>query len=252
MTSPFNLDGETVLITGGGSGLGLGMARCFITSGAKVVLVGRRASILETACAGLGNRAVPLVGDVTDLDTIPDLVLAAEKQAGPISVLVNNAGVHLKKSAEETSDAEFAGVLQTHVSGAFALSREVGRGMLRRGGGSVLFTASMASFIGMPKVVAYSAAKSAYLGIVRTLASEWGERGVRVNAIAPGWIASDMLEQALSGDAARRTKILGRISLGHFGEPDDIGWAAVFLASSAAKYITGTVIPVDGGGHMNF
>jgi NAD(P)-dependent dehydrogenase (short-subunit alcohol dehydrogenase family) len=247
LTKAFDLTGQTALITGGGTGLGLGMARCFAAAGARVVLVGRRKDELSKACAKIGEQAFALPGDVTRLDTAPSLVDQAEKLAGPISILVNNAGVHLKKPALETSDAEFASVIQTHVFGAFALTREAGRRMVERKSGCVLFTASMAALMGLPLIVAYSAAKSAYVGIVRSLASEWGTSGVRVNAIAPGWITSDMLEKALSGDAARRNKIMGRIPMGHFGEPDDIGWAAVYLASPAAKYVTGVVLPVDGG-----
>jgi NAD(P)-dependent dehydrogenase (short-subunit alcohol dehydrogenase family) len=158
----------------------------------------------------------------------------------------------LKKPATETSDAEFASVLQTHVLGAFALTREVGRRMIERRNGCILFIASMVSFIGMPQVVAYSAAKTAYLGLVRALATEWGPHGVRVNAIAPGWIASDMLDQALRGDPPRRARILARIPMGKFGEPDDIGWAAVYLASPAAKYVNGVILPVDGGAAESF
>src|SRR4051812_34257706 len=121
--SIFDLTGKTALITGGGTGLGLGMAKCFVAAGAKVVLVGRRKAELEKACAVLGANAFALSGDVTKLETLPALVEHAEKIAGPISILVNNAGVHLKKSSLETSDAEFAHVLHTHVFGAFALSR---------------------------------------------------------------------------------------------------------------------------------
>lgn len=243
----FDLTGETILITGGGTGLGLGMARCLVLSGAQVILVGRRRIELEKACAEIGNAAHPLTGDITRLETLPALVEQAEAIAGPVTGLINNAGVHLKKDATETSDAEFAAVLQTHVFGAFALTREVGRRMVARGKGSVLFTASMTALIGMPKVVAYSAAKSAYLGLVRSLCAEWGPHGVRVNAIAPGWIASEMLNKALSGDPARKAKIIGRTPLGHFGEPNDIGWAATYLFSPAAKFVTGVVLPVDGG-----
>ncbi|HEU6449547.1 MAG TPA: SDR family oxidoreductase [Verrucomicrobiae bacterium] len=243
----FDLTGQTALITGGGTGLGLGMAKCFVASGARVILVGRRKEELDKACAGLGGNAFALCGDVTKLETIPSLVDDAEKLAGPISILVNNAGVHLKKPAIETSDAEFASVIQTHVFGAFALSREVGKRMVARKSGSILFTASMASLMGIPLVVAYSAAKSAYVGMVRTLSVELGANGVRVNAIAPGWIASAMLDKALSGDPARKAKILGRTPLNCFGEPEDIGWAAVYLCSPAAKFVTGVVLPVDGG-----
>jgi gluconate 5-dehydrogenase len=248
----FRLDGQTALITGGGTGLGLGMAKCFVASGAKVVLVGRRKEELDKACATIGKTAFALQGDVTKLESAPKIIDEAEKLAGPVSILVNNAGVHLKKPSTETSDAEFANVIQTHVFGAFALTREAGRRMVARKSGSILFTASMASLMGIPLVVAYSAAKSAYVGMVRSLATEWGQHGVRVNAIAPGWIASAMLDKALSGDAARKAKILGRTPMNQFGEPDDIGWAAVYLCSPAAKFVTGVVLPVDGGAAIGF
>jgi gluconate 5-dehydrogenase len=247
LVSAFDLTGQAALITGGGTGLGFGMAKCFVAAGARVVVVGRRKEELDKACRALGSNAFPLRGDVTKLETAPALVEAAEKLAGPISILVNNAGVHLKKPAIETSDAEFANVIQTHVFGAFALTREVSLRMVTRKSGSILFTASMASLMGIPLVVAYAAAKSAYVGMVRTLSTELGASGVRVNAIAPGWIQSDMLEQALGGDPPRKAKILGRTPLGRFGDPEDIGWAAVYLCSPAAKFVTGVVLPVDGG-----
>lgn len=245
--SPFDLTGQSAVITGGGTGLGFGMAKCFVASGARVVLVGRRPAELDKACKALGKNAFLVTGDVTELETASVIIDQAEKLAGPVSILVNNAGVHLKKPALETSDAEFAGVIQTHVFGAFALTREAGRRMVARKAGSILFTASMTALMGIPLVVAYSAAKSAYIGMVRTLASELGPQGVRVNAIAPGWIASDMLDKALNGDPARKAKILGRTPLNRFGEPDDIGWAATYLCSPAAKFVTGVVLPVDGG-----
>jgi NAD(P)-dependent dehydrogenase (short-subunit alcohol dehydrogenase family) len=139
----FHLTGETAIITGGGTGLGLGIARCFVDSGAKVVLVGRRKAELEKACGSLGKNAFALAGDVTKLENAASLVNQAEKLAGAVSILVNNAGVHLKKPALETSDAEFAKVIETHVFGAFALTREAGRRMVKRKHGSILFTASM-------------------------------------------------------------------------------------------------------------
>jgi len=124
--------------------------------------------------------------------------------------------------------------------------------MVERKAGNILFTASMASLFGIPLTVAYSAAKSAYTGIVRTLAVEFGVHGVRVNAIAPGWIESDMMNKALSGDPARKAKILGRTPLHQFGQAEDIGWAAVYLSSPAAKFVTGVVLPVDGGVSIGF
>jgi gluconate 5-dehydrogenase len=248
----FDLSGQTALITGGGTGLGLGMARCLVASGAQVILVGRRADELAKAAASLGKNAHTLSGDVTKLETIPALVASAEKLAGPISILINNAGIHLKKDAVDTADAEFAAVMQTHVFGAFALTREVARGMIARKQGSILFTASMASLFGINKVVAYAAAKSAYAGLVRTLAVEFGPANVRVNAIAPGWIHSEMSAKALDGDPARKKKILDRTPLNRLGEADDIGWAAVYLCSPAGKFVTGVMLPVDGGVSIGF
>ena len=252
MTSPklaaaFDLTGQTALITGGGTGLGLGMAHCLAAAGARVLLVGRREPELAAACVAIGPQAQALPGDITKLETIPALVEQADQRVGPITILINNAGVHLKKPALQTSDAEFSLVLQTHVHGAFALTREVGQRMVARRAGSVIFTASMASLMGIPLVVAYAAAKCAYRGIVSTLATEWGPHGVRVNAIAPGWITSDMMEKALNNDPARKAKILGRTPLNRFGEANDIGWAAVYLSSPAAKFVTGVMLPVDGG-----
>jgi gluconate 5-dehydrogenase len=171
---------------------------------------------------------------------------------GPISILVNNAGIHVKKPAVETTPEDFQSVLTTHVCAAHALNRAVLPGMIERRHGSILHTASMASLIGIPLVIAYSAAKSAYLGMTRSLASEVSPHGVRVNAIAPGWIESPMLRKALSGDEKRSNKILSRTPMAKFGDPEDIGWAAVYLCSPAAKFVTGVVLPVDGGASIGF
>ncbi len=251
--NPFRLDGAVAVITGGGSGLGLGIARCMAASGARVVLVGRRRDVLEDAARELGSAARFIAADITDTASAGGLIAQAEELAGrPVSILVNNAGVHLKKPAVETTEQEFLTVLNTHVVAAFALSRAAARGMIERGEGSILFTASMTSFLGIPNVIAYAAAKSAYVGMVRTLAAELSPHGVRVNAIAPGWIASPMLDQALAGDEARRNRILSRTPMARFGQPEDIGWAATYLCSPAAKFVTGVVLPVDGGASIGF
>jgi gluconate 5-dehydrogenase len=250
---PFRLDGETAVITGGGSGLGLAMAECMSMAGAAVVLVGRREAVLREAANSLGPRAGFLVHDITDLSSASTLVPKAEKVAGqPISIVVNNAGIHLKKKVEETSPEEFQSVLTTHLCAAHALNRAFIPGMKERGRGVILMTASMTSLIGMPLVVAYSAAKSAYIGMTRSMAAELASDGIRVNAIAPGWIESPMLRKALDGDTVRSNKILGRTPMGRFGEPRDIGWAAVYLASPAAGFITGVCLPVDGGASIGF
>jgi len=251
--NPFNLDGQTALVTGGATGLGFGMARCFVAAGARAVLVGRREDELKKAVARLGAQAKYVCHDVTKVGEADKLVETATRTAGaPMDILVNNAGVHLKKPAVETTPEEFLTVLNTHVIGAHALTRAVLPDMIQRRRGNILFTASMAALFGLPKVIAYSAAKSAYVGMVRTLATEVSMHNVRVNAIAPGWIDSDMMRKALDGDSARRDKILGRTPMNRFGDADDIGWAAVYLCSPAAKFVTGVVLPVDGGVSIGF
>lgn len=248
----FRLDGQLALITGGGSGLGLAMAQCLATAGARVVLAGRREDQLQRAAAAIGPQAGYLSHDVTRLAEAPQLVGTVTQQFGPITILINNAGIHLKKPAVETTEDEFMNVLNTHVLGAHALTRAVTPGMMERLSGSVLFIASMASLFGLPQVVAYSAAKSAYVGMVRALATELSPRGVRVNALAPGWFDTDITRLAMQGDPDRKAKILARTPLGRFGEPNDVGLAAVYLCSPAARFITGVVLPVDGGASIGF
>lgn len=252
MENPFSLAGETALITGGGSGLGFGIAKCFVQAGAQVMLVGRRAGTLEEATKRLGPSAMFEVQDITDVDQAEALIQRVMKRAGGISILVNNAGIHLKKSATETMPAEFNAVMQTHVIAAFSLTRAVLPEMIQRKHGHILFTASMASLFGIPLVMAYSAAKAAHLGMVRSLATEVSQHGVRVNAIAPGWIESDMMLHALNGDPLRAQKILNRTPMNCFGTPEDIGLAATYLCSPAARFITGVVLPVDGGASIGF
>lgn len=249
---PFRLEGETALITGGGTGLGLGIGRCMASAGARVVLAGRRASELKAAAEGIGVRAGYVVCDVTRFKEAPKVIAGADALFGPVTILVNNAGMHLKKPALETSDEDLLSVFNTHVFGSHALTRAALPGMLRRKHGSIVFIASMAALFGIPNVFAYSAAKSAFLGMVRALATEVSPGGVRVNAIAPGWIETDMTHRAMARDPARKRRILARTPLGRFGEPEDIGAAAVYLCSPAAKFVTGAVLPVDGGVSVGF
>jgi len=158
----------------------------------------------------------------------------------------------MKNWAAETSPEEFQAVFATHVFAAHALTRAVIPGMVTRGRGSILFMSSMAAFIGVPQIVAYAAAKSAYFGMVSTLSAELAPNGVRVNAIAPGWISSEMTRKALESDPDRKAKVMSRIQMGRMGEPEDIGWAAVYLCSPVARYITGVTLPVDGGALVGF
>jgi len=248
----FSLTNEVAVITGGGTGLGLGMARAFVEAGARVVLVGRRVEPLQAACAELGAAATFRAHDVADFAAAPALLADIEARVGPVSILVNNAGVHLKKPMAEVTENEIGYQMDIHVLGAHALSRAAYALMKPRGQGSILFIASMASLFGLPMVGAYAVAKSALLGLVRTMAVEWSAYGVRVNAIAPGWIETDITRGAVLSDPARLQRIIQRTPMGRMGQPDDIAGAAVFLCSPAAKFITGVVLPVDGGVSMGF
>ena len=249
---PFSLVGQVALITGGGTGLGLGIAKAFVTQGAQVIISGRRKEVLHKAKEELGSNTDYRVHDVTDYSASEPLVKSIEKQCGRITCLVNNAGNQIKKPAEELTEDEMIEVLNTHLIGAFSLTRVVANTMLDKGGGSSLFTASMASLFGIPYVASYSAAKTAHLGLVRTLTAEWASRGVRVNAIAPGWIMTDLSRRSLDTDPKRVERILERTPMKCFGEAEDIGWTAAFLASPAAKFITGACLPVDGGASIGF
>jgi NAD(P)-dependent dehydrogenase (short-subunit alcohol dehydrogenase family) len=248
----FRLDGETALITGGGSGLGAGMARCMHEAGARVVLVGRRADVLRDQAESIGKGVFWEAADITEFDAMGALVERVKERVGPLTILANNAGHNLKKLAVDTQVEEFAAMMNIHVLAAHNLTRLVLPEMIEAGHGSLVFTASMTSLIGMPQVIAYSAAKSAYLGMVRALSAEVAEHGVRVNAIAPGWIESPMLRKSLGGDEARSSRILARTPMHRFGEAEDIGWAAVYLCSPAARFVTGTLLPVDGGASQGF
>jgi gluconate 5-dehydrogenase len=221
-------------------------------AGARVVLVGRREAELEAAVRELGPLASYLARDITRFDDATQVIADAERAAGTISIVVHSAGIHLKKPAIETTPGEFQAVLDTHLIGAPALTRAVAPRMAAAGHGSVLFISSMAAFMGVPLVAAYAAAKSAYFGLIATLSAELAPAGVRVNAIAPGWITSPMTEAALGRDPARKAKVMSRIPMGRMGRPDDIGHAAVFLCSPAANYITGTTLCVDGGAAVSF
>ncbi len=250
--NPFSLEGQTALITGGGTGLGFGIATSFVQAGAKVVIVGRREEELSKAVASLGDSASYQVHDITQLDQAQSLIDRVTDSHGGINILVNNAGIHIKKKAVETTDEDFQRMMQTHVFGAYALTRAVIPQMAARGSGSLLFMASMTSYIGMPLVVTYAAAKSAYLGIVHTLSTELAPQGIRVNGIAPGWIDSDITRVALGKDPERKQKVMMRIAMGKMGEASDIGNAAVYLSSPAAKYVSGVILPVDGGALNGF
>jgi NAD(P)-dependent dehydrogenase (short-subunit alcohol dehydrogenase family) len=252
MQHPFSLTGKVALITGGGTGIGLEMAKCFVRSGATVIITGRREEVLKEAVQAIGQGAHYLVNDVSDLSQTTSLVHQIVSQFGQIDVLVNNAGINMKKHAIEVSDEEFNRIIQTNLNAVFALTREVGKHMLDRKSGSIIMISSMAAYYGIDRVAAYASSKTGIYGLVRVLASEWSQHGIRVNAIAPGFIETAMSRTAMNSDPDRKHKAMDRTPAGHFGKPEDVAWAAVYLASDASSYVTGVSLPVDGGNSIGF
>jgi gluconate 5-dehydrogenase len=248
----FSLAGHTALITGGGSGIGLATARALAAGGARVILGGRRERELREAAAAIGPAAGLRVMDVTDTAAMPALAAELREQYGPVSLLINNAGINLKKPFVDTTEQELLGILQTNVVGAMALTRALHPQLKESGRGSVIFISSMAALFGIPGVSAYAVSKSALTGAVRTLALEFGPDAIRVNAVAPGWFDTAMTRKAFASDPARREKILARTPLGCLGDTADVGWAVAWLCAPAARFVTGTVVPVDGGVSIGF
>ncbi len=248
----FSLEGKKALVTGGGSGIGFGIAKTFVQAGAEVLIVGRNEEKLINAKNMLGKQCEYLSFDVSNLEEIPAFVQKIENDYGALDVLVNCAGTHLKKNAVDTTDREFVEVLNVHLMSVFALTREFAKEMIKRKQGSIILISSMTAVMGMKQVVAYSTAKTAVVGLMRSMVSELAIDNVRVNTIAPGWIETPMLHKAIDHDLPRKTKIIGRIPTGDFGQPEDIGYAALYLASDAAKYVNGVFLPVDGGAAGGF
>ncbi len=250
--SVYSLNDRLAVVTGGGSGLGLAIARAIVDAGGRVVITGRRQDVLRQASESLGSSAAYLCHDLSHLETLPWLVSTIEGSHGAIDILVNNSGIHQKKELHEVTNEDFHRVIRLNQEAVFALTREVTRPMVVRGHGVIIMISSMASRYGIPKVVAYSATKAAVEGMTRALAVELSPRGIRVNCIAPGFIETPMSARALDQDPERKRRVLERTPLGTLGRPEDIGHAAVFLASDAARFITGVVLPVDGGNSIGF
>ena len=253
MENPYSMSGETVLITGGGTGIGLGIGRCMLAAGAeKVILVGRRETVLAEAVAELGERVSYLSQDIARVDEIPDFAQKILSDHGKPTCLVHNAGINCKKPFVDLEDSEFMEVFDVHIRGALAITKEFVPAMLDNQSGSILWISSMATVIGLPLVTSYSMAKSAMHGAVYNLSAEFAPNGVRVNAILPGWIESAMALNSFKGDEPRRQKVLGRTPMGRMGQPDEVGHAAVFLCSPAASFVTGSLLTVDGGASIGF
>jgi 2-deoxy-D-gluconate 3-dehydrogenase len=255
MTNPsgltaFDLTGKCAVVTGARRGIGLAIAQALAEAGADIVAVSANlepsGSAVEKRVTALGRECRCLSADFADRDAVLRLADDLARLERPVDILVNNAGTIARAPAAEHPDADWDRVLEVDLRSQFVLSREVGRGMLQRGGGKIIFTASLLSFQGGINVPGYAAAKSGIAGLTRALANEWAGRGVNVNAIVPGYVETDNT-QALREDRARYQAILDRIPAGRWARPEDFAGIAVFLASAASDYVHGTLIPVDGG-----
>lgn len=253
MVKWYNLSGQVAIVTGGATGLGLAITRCLISAGAKAAVLGR--SEPEKAAEALsefGDHARYYQYDVTDTSSAQAMADQVIAEFGRVDILINNAGNHCKKYIWDMTVEDYEAVLNTHLVGAFSLTKAVVPCMKEHRHGRILFQASMTSFIGMPMVAGYSTAKAGILGMVHALTAELAEYGITVNAIAPGWIDTPMFHKATDADPQRLQKILGRIPAKSVGDPMDIGMCAAFLCSDAARYISGACIPVDGGALIGF
>ncbi|WP_449063384.1 SDR family oxidoreductase [Planomonospora algeriensis] len=240
----FSLAGRTALVTGARTGIGRAVALALADAGADLVLHGRDDDLdeVEAEVRKTGRQASRWILDLSDPARIPE----AAARLGPVDVLVNNAGIIRRAPAADHPYAAFREVLDVNLDAVFLLSQAIGAGMLARGSGKIIMIASMLSFQGGVNVPGYTAAKHGVAGLTRALACEWAPKGVQVNAIAPGYIATANTER-LRADPVREAEISGRIPAGRWGEPEDLAGAAVFLASRASDYVNGHVLAVDGG-----
>ncbi len=243
---------QIAIVTGGGAGLGLAITEKFVEEGVQVIMIGRNEVKLKAAADRLGQLCSYRVFDLQNLSGINALIEEIHTEFGKIDILVNNAGINMKKPFIEVTDEDFAAVVQVNLGAVFSISREVVKKMINAKSGSIINISSMAAQYGIPKVIAYSAAKTGIEGMTRAMATELSPLGIRINCVAPGFIKTDMSAKALDADPERKHKVLSRTPMTVMGEPDDVAEAVFFLSSAAAKYITGIVMPVDGGNSIGF
>jgi 2-deoxy-D-gluconate 3-dehydrogenase len=248
MAVSFDLTGKTAIVTGANTGLGQAIAVALAGAGAKVALVGR-SSMAETeaAIAAAGSESLSITADLATLEPIERIIEETNTWAGAPDILVNNAGIIRRADALDFTEADWDAVMDVNLKSAFFLSQAFARGLIAQGKkGKIVNIASLLAFQGGIRIPSYTASKSGLAGLTRLLACEWAAKGINVNAIAPGYFSTNNTE-ALRDDPERNSAILARIPAGHWGRPEELGGAAVFLASSASDYVHGTVLPVDGG-----
>ncbi|MFN3506411.1 MAG: 2-dehydro-3-deoxy-D-gluconate 5-dehydrogenase KduD [Allorhizobium sp.] len=247
MKTCFDLSGRTAIVTGANTGIGQALAVALAGAGAAVLGAGR-SSMAETEgmIADLHGRFASYSADLSTIDPVDAIVDAAISSFGSVDILVNNAGIIRRADAIDFTEADWDAVMDVNLKTAFFLSQAAAKRMIPNGRGKIINIASMLSFQGGIRIPSYTASKSGLAGLTRLLACEWAVKGINVNAIAPGYFVTNNTT-ALREDAQRSSDILARIPAGRWGNPEELGGAAVFLASDAAAYVHGTILPVDGG-----
>ena len=247
MSNPFSLEGKVALVTGANTGLGQGIALALAEAGADIAVAGFvPPTETEALVKKVGRKFVSIDANLLSIEPVGRVVAEAVAGLGRVDVLVNNAGMIRRQDALAFSEKDWDDVMNVNIKSVFFLSQAAGRQFVKQGGGKIINIASMLSFQGGIRVPSYTASKSGIAGITRLLANEWASKNINVNAIAPGYMATDNTAQ-LRDDPDRSKAILDRIPAARWGTPKDVGGTAVFLASAAADYLNGAIIPVDGG-----
>ncbi len=246
----FDLSGKTAIVTGGNGGIGLGIARGLAQAGANIVVAARNAAKTEAALEdirGLGVQAIGVETDVTSEDSVSAMAEAATSEFGGVDILVNNAGIALRKAPQDYTLDEWNQVVDINLTGTFLCARQVYPLMKDAGGGKIINIGSMSSIFGSDWVASYSSSKGGVVQLTKSLALSWAKDNIQVNSILPGWIHTDLTTPIRTDNPERYASITARIPHGRWAEPDEMSGCAVFLASAASDYVTGTAIPVDGG-----
>ena len=248
--SLFDLTGRVAIVTGGNGGIGLGMAQGLAKAGASLAIVGRNSvknDEAQLSLKKLGAKVLVLEKDITDLTAPTEIIAATQNEFGRIDILINNAGSSIRKRPEDLTSEDFRWVLETNLTSAFLCSQSVYPVLKKAGGGKIINIGSMYSLFGAPAVTAYAVSKGGLVQMTKSLATAWAQDRIQVNAILPGWIDTELTQNAREQIDGLYERQLARIPDGRWGTPEDHEGIAIFLASSASNYITGTAIPVDGG-----
>ncbi|MFQ3623290.1 MAG: SDR family oxidoreductase [Acetobacteraceae bacterium] len=247
MSALFDLTGRVALVTGGNGGIGLGMAKAMHGAGASVMIAGRNTEKNAAAVAELGAGAASVVADVNDAGSVEAMVKATTERFGGLDILVINAGMNIRKPVQELAFEEWRQVIATNLDSAFTCAKAAYPALKASGRGKVIAIGSMMSIFAAGFAPAYAASKGGIVQFTKALATGWAADNIQANAVLPGWIDTDLTRRARQDVAGLNEKVVARTPAGRWGVPDDLGGIAVFLASSASDFVTGTAIPVDGG-----